>query len=403
MLIRIAWRNIWRNPARSLVILLSVALGLWAGIFIVSFYEGIIRQRIRSAIDNELSHIQIHHPEFRDQQDLQFDMGSGDSVVSVLKRLSAVRQSSRRVIATGMVSTSYGNSGARINGVDPDAESRMTGLSKKIRQGSWFSAHRKNEVIIGESLAKKLRLQIGRKLVITLTDRTGEIASEAFRVCGIFRTASQVFDETNLYIRLEDADRIGGMQGRVTEVSVLLQEDGQTDAVATRLRRTFPRLETKTWRELSPEMELLVVTTGQTLYIFMGIIMLALAFGIVNTMLMAILERTREIGMLIALGMGRGRIFGMILLETLLLVLAGTPAGMIPAVITVTATRKNGIDLSDFSDVLSSFGWDTVVYPVIDPAALLRVLALVVLTALLSALLPARRALRLRPANALRK
>lgn len=403
MLLRIAWRNIWRNRARSLVILLSVAFGLWTGIFIVAFYEGIIQQRIRSAIDNELSHIQIHHPAFRDEQDLRFDLRSADSLTDLLRTMPAVRQCSRRIVATGMVTTPAGSSGAIINGVNPADEAAMTSLSAKVRDGAFFSAAGKNEVLIGQALAKKLRLQTGRKLVITLTDRSGEISSAAFRVRGIFRTASQPFDETNLYVRLEDADRLGAMEGRVVQVAVRLHKDQDTDTLAAQLRNGFPFLEVKTWRELSPEMELLVVTTGQTIYIFMGIIMLALAFGIINTMLMAILERTREIGMLLALGMARIRIFWMILLETLLLVLAGAPAGMIPAILTVMYTRKNGIDLSVASDVLSSFGWDTRVYPILEPGMLLRVLALVAITALLSALLPARRALRLKPADALRK
>lgn len=403
MLIRIAWRNIWRNPARSLVILLSVAIGLWAGIFIVAFYEGVIQQRIRSAIDNELSHIQIHHPAFRDEQDLRFDLQPSDSLTSMLKQLPAVQQWSQRIVANGMVSTSAGSSGARVNGVDPAAEAAMTGLSAKVKDGQWFSGEGRNEVLIGEALAQKLRLTTGKKLVITLTDRTGEISSGAFRIRGIFRTASQPFDETNVYIRRTDADRLGAMDGRVVEIAVRLHQDAETDAIAGMLHQRFPTLEVKTWRELSPEMELLVVTTGQTIYIFMSIIMLALAFGIINTMLMAILERTREIGMLIALGMARMRIFWMILMETLLLVLAGAPAGMIPAVLTVMYTRKNGIDLSVFSEVLSSFGWDTRVYPFLEAGMLLRVLALVTLTALLSALLPARRALRLKPADALRK
>ncbi len=403
MLIRIAWRNIWRNPARSLVILLSVAIGLWAGIFIVAFYEGVIQQRIRSAIDNELSHIQIHHPAFRDEQDLRFDLQPSDSLTSMLKQLPAVQQWSQRIVANGMVSTSAGSSGARVNGVDPAAEAAMTGLSAKVKDGQWFSGEGRNEVLIGEALAQKLRLTTGKKLVITLTDRTGEISSGAFRIRGIFRTASQPFDETNIYIRRTDADRLGAMEGRVVEVAIRLHQDVETDAIAGIINQRFPELEVKTWRELSPEMELLVVTTGQTIYIFMGIIMLALAFGIINTMLMAILERTREIGMLIALGMARMRIFWMILMETLLLVLAGAPAGMIPAVLTVMYTRKNGIDLSVFSEVLSSFGWDTRVYPFLEAGMLLRVLALVTLTALLSALLPARRALRLKPADALRK
>jgi putative ABC transport system permease protein len=403
MLLRIAWRNIWRNPARSLVILLSVAIGLWAGIFIVAFYEGIIQQRIRSAIDNELSHIQIHHPSFRDEEDLRFDLQPTDSLISLLKQLPAVSQWSQRIVANGMVSTSAGSSGARINGVDPAAEAAMTGLSAKVRDGQWFSVEGRNEVLIGEAMAQKLRLSTGKKLVITLTDRTGEISSGAFRIRGIFRTASQPFDETNLYIRKTDADRLGAMEGRVVQVAVRLHQDAETDATAAMLHQRFPSLEVKTWRELSPEMELLVVTTGQTIYIFMGIIMLALAFGIINTMLMAILERTREIGMLLALGMARMRIFRMILMETLLLVLAGAPAGMIPAILTVMYTRKNGIDLSVFSEVLSSFGWDTRVYPYLEAGMLLRVLGLVTLTALLSALLPAKRALRLSPADALRK
>ena len=403
MLLRIAWRNIWRNPARSLVILLSVAIGLWSGIFIVAFYEGIIQQRNRSAIDNELSHIQIHHPAFRDEQDLRFDLQPKDSLISLLKQLPAVSQWSQRIVANGMVSTSSGSSGARINGVDPAAEAAMTGLSAKVKDGQWFSGEGRNEVLIGEALAQKLRLTIGKKLVITLTDRTGEISSGAFRIRGIFRTASQPFDETNLYIRRTDADRLGAMEGRVVEVAVRLHQDVETDAIAGMINQRYPELEVKTWRELSPEMELLVITTGQTIYIFMGIIMLALAFGIINTMLMAILERTREIGMLLALGMARMRIFRMILMETLLLVLAGAPAGMIPAILTVMYTRKNGIDLSVFSEVLSSFGWDTRVYPFLEAGMLLRVLGLVTFTALLSALLPARRALRLKPADALRK
>jgi ABC-type lipoprotein release transport system permease subunit len=272
-----------------------------------------------------------------------------------------------------------------------------------MKDGQWFSGEGRNEVLIGEALAQKLRLTTGKKLVITLSDRTGEISSGAFRIRGIFRTASQPFDETNIYIRRTDADRLGAMEGRVVEVAIRLHQDVETDAIAGIINQRFPELEVKTWRELSPEMELLVVTTGQTIYIFMGIIMLALAFGIINTMLMAILERTREIGMLIALGMARMRIFWMILMETLLLVLAGAPAGMIPAVLTVMYTRKNGIDLSVFSEVLSSFGWDTRVYPFLEVGMLLRVLGLVTLTALLSALLPAKRALRLKPADALRK
>jgi putative ABC transport system permease protein len=136
---------------------------------------------------------------------------------------------------------------------------------------------------------------------------------------------------------------------------------------------------------------------------YMGIIMLALAFGIINTMLMSVLERTREIGMLLSLGMNKFRIFGMILLETFFLVLAGCPAGILPAMLTIMYTRRNGIDLSIFSDTFSSFGYSNVVFPSLQPGQFGMIMLLVVITALFSALFPARRALSLKPAEAIRK
>jgi ABC-type antimicrobial peptide transport system permease subunit len=139
------------------------------------------------------------------------------------------------------------------------------------------------------------------------------------------------------------------------------------------------------------------------LVIFMGIILLALAFGIVNTMLMSVLERTREIGMLLSLGMSRMRVFIMILLETLFLVMVGCPAGIVPGLLTVGYLSRRGIDLSRYMEALSSFGWDFMVYPSLEWRQVLTIIGLVVFTALLSSLFPARRALSLKPAEAIRK
>jgi ABC-type lipoprotein release transport system permease subunit len=403
MLWRISWRNIWRNRSRSLVIIISVAIGLWAGIFLIAFYNGMIRQRIRNAIDKEISHVQLHHPRFGRDNDLQFHLGRADSLAGILRGNADVRQVSERIISYGMAATSAGSTGVRVNGVVATSEAALTGLSAKIVSGGYFTATGRQEVLVGWKLARKLKVGPGQKVVLTINDRYGDLSSGAFRVTGIFRTLSGPYDESNAFIRIGDADTLAMMQGHVNEVALLLADDRLVDSFAVHLRVAMPAVEVRTWMEISPEMQLLVVTTGRMLLVFMAIIMLALAFGIVNTMLMSVLERTREIGMLMSLGMDRTRIFGMILLETLFLVLAGCPVGISAALLTVYYTRRKGIDLSVFTDVLSSFGWDSRVVPSVTVGQLGMVLIFVTSTALLSAIFPARRAIRLKPTEAIRK
>jgi ABC-type antimicrobial peptide transport system permease subunit len=155
--------------------------------------------------------------------------------------------------------------------------------------------------------------------------------------------------------------------------------------------------------ELQPELGLTISVGDQMVFIFMGIILLALAFGIVNTMMMAVLERTREIGMLLALGMNKFKIFVMILLETFFLILAGCPIGILLAFATIAISQKTGIDLSQFSQTYSSFGYNSIIYPSLTARQFGIVVLLVLITALFSALFPARRALKLNPAESLKK
>ena len=402
MLLRVAWRNIWRNRSRSLVIIASVGIGLWAGIFLIAFYNGMIRQRIRSAIDREVSHLQIHHPRFSDDHDLRYHLGDAYGILDVLRNDPGVLVAAPRIVAHGMVSTAAGSAGAVINGVDPALEARLTRLDAKVAEGAYFTAGGRQEVIVGQRLARRLRLTLHRKLVLTVSDRQGGLASAAFRVTGIYRTPNTPYDEANLFIRIPDAAALCSMADSVNELAVLLQRDEAADSLSTHLSADFPQWEVKAWKDLAPEMQVLVATTGGMLYVFMGVILLSLGFGIVNTMLMAVLERTREIGMLLALGMARGRVFGMVLIETFLLVMAGCPAGIVAALATVALTSRKGIDFTVFSRVLESFGWETRVFPQLGHGDLWRIVLLVALTALLAALLPARRAFRLDPADAMR-
>lgn len=403
MLIKIASRNLWRNKKRSLIIISAVSIGLWAGTFLIAFYNGMIEQRINSAIGKEVSHIQLHHPKFRNDHDIRYFLPKSQEMLQTIKKDTLVKAATGRVIIKGMMASASGSSGITINGVEPKIENTITKLDSKIIEGKYFNPNKTNEIIISEKIRIKLKLQVHKKVILTFQDKEGNLAAEAFRVVAIYKTINGTYDESNVFVKNTAVDSLAGIDNAFNEIAVLLKSNEYLDKSIEKFSQNFPNTEIKTWKEIVPELGLTISVGDQMTLIFMGIILIALAFGIVNTMMMAVLERTREIGMLLALGMNKFKIFIMILLETLFLILAGCPIGMILAAISVTITQHTGIDLSRYSDTYSSFGYDAIIYPSLTFNQIKTVLWLVVLTALISALFPARRALKLNPAQALKK
>lgn len=403
MLFKVAWRNVWRHRTRSAVIVISVAIGIWAGLFVQGYINGILEERVRTAIEREVSHIQIHHPAFKDDHDPRWFIPGGMEIVSRLQQHREVKAVTGRLKTQGMIATATGNAGIMISGVDPVTEDSVSRLSANIIEGHWFSAEKKNEIIVGEKLMKKLKMKLNSKVVLTFLDREKNITAAAFRIKAVFKTQNTPYDEMNVFVERADLENLIATPGEVSEIAVLLKRNEALDPVFADLTREYPQLKTETWREVAPEIDLMVSTSQQSLVVYMAILMLALAFGIINTMLMAVLERTREIGMLMALGMNRMRVFFMILLETLFLVITGAPAGLLLSYLTIAYFGNAGIDQSAYAEVYSSFGYSHIVYPYLEAADYLFILRLVIITSLLSSLLPARRALSLDPAEAIRK
>jgi len=189
----------------------------------------------------------------------------------------------------------------------------------------------------------------------------------------------------------------------VHEIALLLDHSDAVEPEVAALRAALPGLLVRGWTELSPEMQILVGTFDQMMFVLLGIIFLALAFGLVNTMLMGVLERTREIGMLMAVGMGRARIFGMVVLETVLVVLAAVPVGALLSAVAIGWGARTGINLRTWGETATQFGYDPNVFPSMKPYHAVVILTMVVVISLLSAIYPAIRALKLNAAEAIRK
>ncbi len=404
MIIQMAWRNIWRNKMRSIAIALSVAIGLFAGLSVLALYKGMMKSRIRTVIDSEAGHLQIHHPEFKKDYDPRYLLSDPQKWLSDIHFFSTIKAAAVRTITQAMLATPTGSAGVQVNGVDPETENEVSLLKEKIHWGYGFTGKKKNEVLIGKKLADKMKLKPGSKLVLTFTDTASDLVSAAFRVAGIYQTENAPQDERNVYVNRNDLNELLNINGSFHEIAILLNRDGDLASAKRELQERFPSFLVESWKEISPETELMVSTMDYYMYIIIGIIMLALAFGIINTMLMAILERAREIGMMVALGMNRLRLFLMVLLETVLLTITGTPPGILAAWLVTDHYNRKGIDISSFAgDTMSSFGFSSMIYPEFPKPELFTVMMIVVMTALLSCIFPAVKAGRLQPVEALRK
>lgn len=401
MLFTIAWRNIWRSRMRSMVVMLAIVIGIWSLAFMISFSLGMVRGYVDSAIENSLSHLQVHHPDFSADAEAQYFLDSADERLAVVRQDERVRAVAARTLINGMLTTARTPRGVQIRGIDPAEEAALTRLDQKLTEGNYFETEGRNQLLLGDKLAEKLKIRLRAKVVLTFQDAEGNITAAAFRVAGFFDTGNTPFDEGTVFVSRREINALFGDPQAAHELAILLHRPEEMDAVQHKLQQSLPDGRVENYRELSPDVELYESQMQTSATIFISIIMLALLFGIVNTMLMAVLERYHELGMLMAIGMSKSRIFAMIVLETVLLAGAASLPGLLLGWATVVWLGKRGIDLSAFADSMEQFGLTQVIYPALDASMYIQMAVAVVVTALLAAVYPAWKAIRLQPLSAI--
>jgi ABC-type lipoprotein release transport system permease subunit len=473
MIWSISWKNVWRNKIRSLVVIIAFTFGIFGGVYIVAVFVGMIDSRVKMAIGNEASHIQVHNPDYFNNNELKYTINDYQKYVRQIDDIPEVKGVSPRIKILGMASTSGNASGVMINGVDIDRERQVTGIAASIVEGggSFLGEDGRKPIVIGEKLAKSLKLtyyqltardleslgqrrgmrkvlprldslidkqfrgesdfekalasllgkaeadkysfhikaaaikyRLKRKIVLSFQSLDGHIAYDAFRVVGIYKTGNSTFDGLNLYVRMSDIAPVANLQpGQVNQIAILLTSVEYDDQVAGQVREIMPGMDVQTWDEIMPEAGMYTSAMNYYLFIFMIIILLALGFGIVNTMLMAVLERIKELGMLMAIGMNKKRVFLMIMLETVFLGMTGAVIGMVISYGLIWYTGKTGLDLSSmYQEGFEAIGLSPLIYPSIGWESFFQLILLVILTGVLASIYPARKAMNLNPAEALR-
>ncbi|MCP3987198.1 MAG: ABC transporter permease [bacterium] len=399
---RMAWRNVGRNPRRTLIVGSAIAIGLGSTIVAMAVNYGMIFEMVASAIRTEVGHVQIHGQGFDAKPSIDIRIEPGQGVgPGLVEDLPEVVAWAPRVRDEGLVSSPRASVGVRLVAIDPDREAKVSVIEESITQGQ-FLGDEPRQVLIGERLADRLQVGVDDKVVFSVQDVTGDLTGEAYRIAGLFRTPSRGLDEGALFLPIAEAQRLLGIGEAISEFVIISNDDRQLEALAARLEeRLGADFEVRTWEELRPMLVSMVKIFDQMGWIMYAAIFVAMAFGIANVLLMSLYERIREIGIVLSLGMPPARLVASLLVESLVLTLVGVAFGLALGLLGVWAV-SDGIDLSAWADGLDAYGMSPVIVPVVRSSDLTQPVAIAVLTAILASLWPAVRAVRIRPAEAVR-
>lgn len=402
ILLNLAWRNLWRNTRRSVIVLTSVAIGVVATVILDTLSRGMIFQMLNNQVGSHVTHMQIHRAGFHKNPVIQNTIADPERIETVLWSDPEIVLYSARVVTFGLLSSATNSSGISIVGVDPERERSLTTIRSYIVEGSYLTGAPR-EIVIGKALAEKLEVGLGDRVVAMASAKDGTMGSELFRVAGLFETFSSEFDKTSVYVPRSSAQAMLELGSEVSEFAMLVTDPDRLAEISKRLRsRLGEEYEVLPYTDLLPFLVLQIELYDQSMVIFYVIVGIALIFGIINTMLMSVFERIKEFGVLKAIGMKNGRILFMVLTEALFLGIIGTVVGFLVGYLVYLPLSTYGLDLSAFSGSLRSFGVGAIVYPVLTAGVITNALIIIPLMAVTGAVYPAVRAMRLEPVRAIR-
>ncbi len=401
MLVKLAWRNLWRNKLRTSIVLGAMIFGLSSVTVMIGFMNGMVDNMTNNAINWQTSHLQIHQRGYQLDPEINKTIVDETEIYSLLNNNPDIKAWTTRHLAEGMIASARSTRGITINGVDADKELKLRPIKKHLQAGQWIDDKGRNPIVVSQKTAERLKLRIGSKVVLTFSDHQGDVSGAAFRVRGIYKSVSSAFDEVNLFVRATDLKTLSGAEGD-HEIAILMNELKMTEPFKQQISQLVSKdNEVQSWDELQPLLATMSSTMAVSNLIMLSIFVLAMGFAIVNILLMSLFERTREFGVLMAVGMQKQKIFALISLESTLLGLVGATLGLFSSLFLIAILQQTGINLEMVSEGLSSFGLDTTLFPTLVVKDYLTIFITIVITSFLAGLYPAWQILKQKPVDAM--
>ncbi len=398
-----AVRNLTRNRWRSLLSIGGIAVATALIIWTQCMTDAWMGLMVDGAIGVELGHLQVHSEAYVDEQVLYNTMDDDPAITDAIRAVAGVEAATTRVYSYGLVGQESRSNIARIIGVDPVQEAAVSGVDRKVKQGRWLAAEPAptpgpREAVIGKGLAEQLEVDIGGELVVFLSAADGSLGNDVLEVVGILATGNSSLDRMGVYAHRDDVQYLTALDGRIHEIAVRLRDGVQPEDVKAAIAAVTPH-RVRTWKEIVPELDQMVDLADGQMAIMYVIIFLIAGLGILNSMRMAVLERRREFGVLMAIGMTPGRLARLVVAETVALVSVG---GLVGGLLGAAASGYHavvGLDMASLGsgEEMSYMGitFSDRLYFVVTPEAVLTPMVSVVLVGLVCGLWPALKAARL--------
>lgn len=405
--IKLCWKNIWRNKRRTFLTVNAIGIAVMALVAIHNYYDSFHDQIVDNVIRYHSGHLMISKPGYQKNRSPQNHLMESDRYENWLRGQPEVRSFASRVVAPGLISSSRGSANIAFIGIQPPSEQQITGFSQNVVEGSFFGSDVGKPIVLGRSLADILGISIGSKVVALTQGIDGSIGNELFFVEGIFETHSDA-DKSLAFVKSEDAALLLSLPPRSAhQISVLLADTSQAEHVRDRFSQTFDAsAQALTWKEVQKHVVAIIELDRAVNRLLLGIILMVAALGITNTVLMSIMERTREFGVMMAIGTRTREIVGMVAGETWLLCAIGVLIGNCLGIGITFLFQRIGFDLKWLTS--QDFAIDgTIVQTICHPQISLKNSAFISLAmlslGLIVAIFPMRVVTRLKPAHALRR
>ncbi len=406
MYVLLAWRNIWRNPRRTIVILTAVIIGVWSMVLLGALMRGVAVGMIKNGIATLTGHTQIHHRGYRDDPAIENSITGiqrQNIEKALIQSLPQGAQWTSRVRVNAIANNARHSSGVTMVGIDPQAEAKVSFIGTAISEGRYLSSNDLNGILVGQALMNKFETKIGRKLVLMSQDKDQEIASRAFRIVGVFRAEMEATEKHYVFVHQSASQKMLKLGNGISEISILLADGYNNLAAHKDLKSALSpeKFEVHSWRELLPFQTAYLRILDGFMWFWFLVVFVAMGFGIVNTTLMAVFERMREFGLMKALGMKPWWILREVLVESFLLLICGLIVGNFLGFISVYALSGSGIDLSALAAGAEYAGMTRIIYPALAIKDVIIANSTVLLLGLIVSLYPAIKASRFTPVEAL--
>ncbi len=400
LLAPLAWRNLWRNPRRTVITLFVVSVGLWSILAVASFISAWAQSSRDATLRLLLAQGQIHAEGYLDNPGIGRLMDPPDAALLAALNRPDISNWVTRLELPAVVQSEYKTLPVNLVGVIPADEARISSLPGKLVEGRYLSGPQDDGAVIGLNLAKRLKTALGRRVILMVTAEDGWLEERSFDVIGIF-DADTAFEDTYIFTGQPVMQEMAGVGDKIAQIAFEVPQDEALDGVIARLQAAAPDLDVRQWRKLSLIMGAMDATMGGVIFVWMGVMMVMISIGVINTQLMAVFERVHEFGLLRALGLKPGHVLALVALESLLLIGLGVLIGMIAGVATVWGL-SDGIDLSAFGKALEAFKAGEVLYLQVKPSDYVIFPLAIWALGVAVALWPAWRAARVSPVEAMR-